>query len=133
MFHFLYIKKMVKQEDTGEEDRSMDTQEQLNLLKQGKAAWNTWRAKQPPGFIADLRDIFLHDAVLDQCDLSRGDFSHATFWRCSFIGADLSFASLFQCNLMWANLRGANLSHASILQCHFTGADLNGARLPKTR
>jgi uncharacterized protein YjbI with pentapeptide repeats len=135
--HSLYNQEAINQENTGKEGHRMDNQQQLDLLKQGGSAWNAWRSKQSPSFRADLREVFLYNTVLDQCNLSRGDLSHATFWRCSFIGADLSgadlsSASLFQCSFTRANLRGTDLSHASIIQCRFKGANLSGAHLPET-
>ncbi len=78
----------------------MSKRQQLALLKQGEFAWNRWRAKQPPDFIADLAHVFLDTAILDRCNLSRADLSHAVFWRCSFIGANLSGAHLPEATLI---------------------------------
>jgi hypothetical protein len=80
---------------TPQEEDTMANQEQLDLLKQGGAVWNTWRKQHP-----SLRP-----------DLSGADLS----------GANLSQTRLRDAYLMRANLRGANLRGADLkyaLQSH---------------
>ena len=61
----------------------MANQEQLRILKQGVAAWNTWREKHPDAKI-DLRG-----AKLDGRNLSGANFRKADVRGVSFISADL--------------------------------------------
>jgi len=81
----------------------MANEEHVALLKQGVAAWNTWR-----------------DANLDiYVDLRKADL----------IGANLREANLGKVNLSDANLKGANLKGANLSKADLTGAFLRGADL----
>src|SRR6266516_5792400 len=83
----------------------MANQEQLEILKQGREAWNQWREKH-------------RDAVI-QPDFYKADLS----------GLDLSRADLSEANLHHANLTGANLTRANLSKAVLVGADLTRATL----
>jgi Pentapeptide repeats (8 copies) len=96
----------------------MASDEHVALLKQGVAAWNAWRDKNP-----DIRP-----------DLSGADLSKANLSGANLSGADLSFADLYAANLCAAflskaNLSGANLSGAYLFAANLSGANLGAANL----
>jgi pentapeptide repeat protein len=96
----------------------MANDEHVALLKQGVAAWNAWRDKNP-----DIRP-----------DLSGADLSKANLSGANLSGADLSFADLYAANLCAAflskaNLSGANLSGAYLFAANLSGANLGAANL----
>ena len=116
----------------------MANQEQLDLLKQGIAVWNTWRNQIPEVWL-DLRDSDLSGANLVRADLSganlvRADLSGANLVRADLSGAnlvraDLSGARLNDTNLIEANLSGANLFYANLVKADLSGTDLSEAEL----
>ena len=81
----------------------MADQQHLAVLKQGVAAWNTWR-RQHPEILPDLSE-----ADLSVADLSGADLRHANLMRANLSHAYLSEASLDEANLREADLTGANL------------------------
>lgn len=91
----------------------MAIDEQVELLKQGPQAWNTWRARYPEAAV-DLSHGALRSLTLEGVDLSGADLT----------GADLRGADLSSASLVGVRLEGANLFKAII-----TGADLNEADL----
>jgi uncharacterized protein YjbI with pentapeptide repeats len=104
----------------------MADQAQLRLLHQGKDIWNTWRNIRPATPIdlsgADLGDLNLQGALLQQADLSGSLLFHAQRTHADLSGADLNAANLYQ-----ANLSGATFHHAN-----FNGANLSKANLQDT-
>lgn len=89
----------------------MANAERLAKLKEGVAAWNSWREKNPEIQI-DLSDAALIGAQLSGANLS---------------DADLSDADLSDANLFGANLCGANLSRASLIGTRLIHSDLFNA------
>jgi uncharacterized protein YjbI with pentapeptide repeats len=94
-------------------------EEHLKILRQGVAAWNDWRGKNPELLLPDLREVDLHGAYLSGADLHRAHLDGANFHR-----ADLSKA-----NLSWADLSGADLSEATVGNAYLDGVNLCGANL----
>ena len=86
----------------------MANDEHVALLKQGVAAWNAWRDKNPN---------------------IRPDLSGADLIEANLIGANLSGANLIGADLRAANLDGANLIEAHLSGGHLRGAYLGGADL----
>ncbi len=84
----------------------MANAEHLQILKNGKGAWNTWRDDNPSVLI----------------DLSGSAISAAMF-------AAEHISSDGLVDLRGINLRGANLTHCQISGLDMTGADCNGADL----
>src|SRR6266566_1809315 len=117
----------------GEEVNSMANQEHLDLLKQGVACWNDWRAKNPtiPPDLkrAELARIDLHKANLSDTYLNEANLSQAHLREANLVGADLSKADLRQATLCYANLTWANLSEADLAAADRTGANLSWASL----
>src|SRR6266851_1401758 len=106
-----------------QEEDTMANQEQLDLLKQGREVWNTWR-KQHPSLRPDLSGANLSDADLSFATQGGAILREVFDW-----GTDLSDANLSGANLRQANLRQANLSGASLSRAYLSYADLNGANL----
>jgi uncharacterized protein YjbI with pentapeptide repeats len=96
----------------------MANDEHLARLKQGVAAWNVWRDKNP-NISPDLTGADLSGANLGGANLRRAELSGANLRRAKLSVANLSGAKLTGADLTGANLNGADL----------TGADLTGAKL----
>ncbi|MCC7546274.1 MAG: pentapeptide repeat-containing protein [Burkholderiales bacterium] len=90
----------------------------LELLGQGREAWNAWRAAHPG--IAP----FLRSARLEGRDLAGYDLHDAYLRR-----AHLDGARLDGCRLREANLSGASLQRASLVEAEMAGVNLRAARL----
>jgi hypothetical protein len=115
----------------------MANPEHLQMLKEGIAKWNQWRAEAritPDLSLADipstnfrnanlLRTDF-HGANLNAADFCGADIRSADLRAARLSGADLSDADLSNSNLRHANLRGANL-----FLTRFYGANLSVANL----
>lgn len=96
----------------------MPNQSHLDILLQGRKAWNEWR-KANQGTIPQLRS-----APLTGLDLSGYDL-HDAYLRL----AHLNGARLDGCKLREANLSGAELEHASLVNAGLSGANLRAAHL----
>jgi hypothetical protein len=96
----------------------MADDEQLQILRQGVAAWNEWRKQNPEVLHPDLREANLRR------DLRRADFRQANLRR-----TDLRQANLREAVLVWADLRGADLGGANLYRAHLRRANLSGANL----
>jgi uncharacterized protein YjbI with pentapeptide repeats len=131
----------------------MADKEQLEILKQGVVAWNTWREEhseiKPDFGKANLSTIKLRRANLNWVEKSNADLSNANLSGADLSGANLSStrlintylsgADLKRAKLMWtdlsfanlsdANLSDADLSGAIIFKANLSGADLSGAKL----
>jgi uncharacterized protein YjbI with pentapeptide repeats len=115
----------------------MANQEQLDLLKQGRAVWNTWR-KQHPSLRPDLSGADLSSADLSFATQGGAILREVFDWgtdlsEANLSGADLSGANLSGANLRRANLRQANLSGASLSRAYLSYANLSGADLSNTK
>lgn len=115
----------------------------LELLRQGTAAWNDWRAANPdarPDLSgADLSDMDLAEANFSEIDLSgtelfganlrRANLKMATVSGADLSGADLSGAELYKVGASGAFLTEANLTGSYLAEAVLEGADLRGATL----
>ncbi len=129
----------------------MANQEHLDILKQGKRAWNRWRKEQanirPVLSSADLShnnlfNIDLSDADLNDVDFSFSDLRFSSFYKADLsdaylIGTNLQFANLSEANLYGADLTEADLSEAILIDANFNRTDLSetnlsGAMLART-
>ena len=95
----------------------MANDEHLGLLRQGTAAWNEWRERNPDQK-PDLNEAIL-SAVVKGATLRKADQP----------GADLSWANLAGVDLRAAHLAGTNLCGADLRAANLRGADLRWARL----
>ncbi len=122
----------------------MANDEHVAMLKQGMAAWNEWREKNPdirPDLTGanlsgwDLRNANLSRTRLIDTDLSTAILSHAVFIgaECSsetdFSGARLVHANFSDVNLSDARLIDANLNSAILIDANLNSAILSGAIL----
>jgi hypothetical protein len=120
-------------------------EEHVVLIKQGVAAWNAWRVKNPktrPDLFgaklgrADLRGADLHGADLSRADLHGADLQRADLMGADLIGtylqkADLRGAHLIEANLQGADLQSANLQGACLIGAYLDSSCLIGANLSK--
>jgi uncharacterized protein YjbI with pentapeptide repeats len=113
----------------------MSNDEHVALLKQGVAAWNRWRDKNPnirPDLaMADLRHLNLRRAKLREAKLRQADLREANFVQADFSGADLSRANCVQTDLSGANLVQADLIQTDLRKAKLADADLREADLGK--
>jgi uncharacterized protein YjbI with pentapeptide repeats len=114
----------------------MANKEHLAQLKEGVAAWNAWRDKNPlirPDLrwtdlrAADLAKINLRKADLRWADLTRAYFTSANLTKANLCGANLAGVSL-----AWADLSSANLTEAGCNMANLSQADLRAANLTQT-
>jgi uncharacterized protein YjbI with pentapeptide repeats len=123
----------------------MANEEHLAKLREGVAAWNSWR-KEKPGVKPDLRYADLHGMELDGADLSGSNLCRANLVNVSLreadvresllAEADLTQSDLQEADLSWSDfhqtkLVAANLTEADLRVANLLGADLNEADLSK--
>ncbi len=103
--------------------------EQIEILKQGAAAWNAWRRDNKVPI--DLSDTVLHDTRapwrnenLTQIDLEGVNLRSANLENTTLRGANLRRADLSNANLRYSTLRKANLSGAILRGANLTGTNL---------
>jgi uncharacterized protein YjbI with pentapeptide repeats len=106
----------------------MANNDQVEMLKKGVVAWNTWRGENP-SVVPDLSG-----ANLSGANLSGANLNGAYLTQAHLYGANLIAANLIAANLTDANLNQANLSRADLSGAHLNGtdhfkADLGGANL----
>ena len=105
-------------------------------LKQGKAAWDEWRAQHPdtrPDFSeADLSGAYLNGVNLSYANLSKASLKETNLNEATLIDANLRGADLSSAHLRGTDLRGADLSHANLSHADLSQADLNDANLRRT-
>ncbi|HBR52432.1 MAG TPA: pentapeptide repeat-containing protein [Nitrospira sp.] len=127
----------------------------VEILKQGIAVWNQWRADNPhikpdlsnaslsqvvlsffdhhqPGIDfqgVNLRGANMSKANMYKADLSRAHLNNANLQEANLHSANLSNASCFEARLGWATLGKANLSQANLGDAELYKADLSLADL----
>jgi uncharacterized protein YjbI with pentapeptide repeats len=109
------------------------SEDHLKMIRQGVAAWNDWRKKNPPQEVdlsgANLSEASLHGASLSFANLKKANLKKANLSEADLIVADLSAANLSEANLSEANLHGANLSEANLSEANLSKARLSYANL----
>jgi uncharacterized protein YjbI with pentapeptide repeats len=115
----------------------MANDEHVFVLKQGVAAWHSWR-RTNPDVVPDLTDADLHQADLKQTNLAArvlllgAHLVNADLRSANLSGSMLNGADLRDAKLGGADLRGTNLAGANLTGADLTGADLRGAFLERT-
>jgi hypothetical protein len=115
----------------------MANEDHIAMLKQGAAAWNAWRKKNPDT-LPDLRNANLSGADLREANLSDANLRGAVLRNAKFSGADLRGAAFIETdlsgktNLSGLDLRGAHFKRANLSGAHLPGADLEAAALVDT-
>lgn len=113
-------------------DVAVHSIEQLQILRNGVALWNKWRADNPglrPDLSeADLSNADLSNAVLSDADLSAADLSNADLSKADLIGANLFRANLMSADLWKADLSKADLSSADLSKAILSNAVLWSAK-----
>jgi hypothetical protein len=106
----------------------MADQELIDLIRQGKSAWNVFRSGHPD-LEPDLSGADLADLDLSEFDLHDVYFRNASLRRVCLKGANLQGADLRE-----TDMAGADLSAISngLRADQLSGADLTAASLPET-
>lgn len=116
----------------------MADKHQLDLLKQGSQAWNSWRQRHPQRPMdlnkincsgMSLPGIDLSKAILCKADLHESDLTAANLSQSDLREAYLKAAVMVEANLSKASLRKATLNEAILSKAVLTQADLHRADL----
>jgi uncharacterized protein YjbI with pentapeptide repeats len=108
----------------------MANEQQVEILKKGVKAWNSWYRKSP-SLRPDFHELAFQKANLRGAILADADFSGANLSRAILREADLRNADFRGANLHKADLREADLHEANLIKADLTGADLTGADLTR--
>ncbi|NKI31819.1 pentapeptide repeat-containing protein [Croceivirga thetidis] len=106
----------------------MADNKQLELLKNGTAAWNEWRSKEPEVEV-DLKSADLLGADLRGINFKNADLRRINLRDVNLSGANLEGAQLYRANLNGVNLINANLKQANLYRAYLGRADLSEADL----
>ena len=101
----------------------------LAILAQGVASWNTWRENHPEIVRPDLSGADLSEADLYMANLRGAKLIEANLRESNLMEANLTDSNLRGADLRGADLRGANLSQANLRRANLSGADLYMATL----
>ena len=105
--------------------------EQLAVLDEGAAAWNSWREDRPD-VRPDLSAASLRGRDLAGVDLTSASLTGADFTGANLEGADLSAAEVRDASFREANLASAELASAQgLLSRQLAAARLENASLPE--
>jgi uncharacterized protein YjbI with pentapeptide repeats len=110
----------------------MANPEHLEMLKQGVAVWNKWRAEHleiTPDF---SRKDFTQVDFSPFINFSDAYLRGTNFRGANLKGADFRRASLSRTDLAQANLKTAHLDFANLYHANITGADLRSSELTGT-
>lgn len=108
----------------------MASDEHLNILQKGVAAWNKWRLKNPH-IQPDLSGAFwtFEDFGLAGIDFSKTNLREAFFTRTSLVESNLSDADLTDAVLIDTLIYNANLKSANLTNANLSGANLSNSDL----
>ena len=110
----------------------MPNQENLNVLRRGILAWNSWSARRKRFDLSgadlsgcDLRGICFGDRTLEGAILREGNHEGANLAQVDLCGANMFGASLVEPDLMCSNLSGTVLELADLCCADLQMADLS--------
>jgi len=110
----------------------MANKEQLQILKKGVDAWNSWRKSISPKFL-NLSQADLDEMDLKNIDFSGVDLREVNFYKTNLVGANFTEAYLRQANFAEANLENANFREANLSSANFMNANLEKASLESAK
>jgi TIR domain-containing protein/pentapeptide repeat protein len=109
----------------------MAIQEHLDVLNQGKSAWNAWRkvhaSLHPDLSGADLRKRMLRSLELADANLSGADLRDANLRRADLTRARLNGAKLYRAFFSGATLDQTSFKGAVLYETVFADVDLSSA------
>jgi len=122
------------QRHSGKNDgASVANEEDLKILRQGVAAWNDWRKKNPelrPDLGgARFTDENLSGADLHGANLYTAELLGANLWKANLDSVELAYAFLREADLFGANLQRADLMSADLILANRARVDLAYAKL----
>jgi len=106
----------------------MDSENHIEILKQGVAVWNQWR-NDYPAVIPNLRGIDCSYQALRGVNLGSAQLERASFYGTDLTGANLAFSTCWVAAFVKATLIEANIQDANLSFAQLTGANLQGAKL----
>jgi hypothetical protein len=111
----------------------MANPKQVEILRKGTVAWNTWR-KENPQVQPDFYQATFHAPDLRGADLRGANFIEAWLYWPNLRNADLRdtnfrLAHLIEANLVEADLSGADLTATYLMKCNLVEANVEGSTL----
>ena len=107
--------------------RSMADATQLEILKRGVDAWNSWRDEHRNEFIVDVDFADLTGANLRRAEPRSVDLRSVDVFSADLLRADLRSADLAQANLSGANVSRTKLSGTHCDETIWSNVDLSTA------
>lgn len=116
----------------------MAHKQHLQILKQGREKWNSWRKYnteiEPDLSRANLRRQVLTSFNFNSSNFSGSDLTEAHLHKSVFVGANLTEANLHQANLHSTDLSNAcfvraRLTHANLINTTTEAADFQNAQM----
>jgi uncharacterized protein YjbI with pentapeptide repeats len=106
----------------------MANEKHLEMLREGVAAWNSWR-NENPDLRPDLSSVDLSEAILRGVDFFQADLREANLRGADLRDANLGLAAMFGADLSGARLMEARLNGCFLAHAHLVGTHLASARL----
>ncbi|HEU5382866.1 MAG TPA: pentapeptide repeat-containing protein [Ktedonobacteraceae bacterium] len=111
----------------------MADRQQFTILKEGTAAWNYRRERNPSlqidlsGIDLPMTDLSAATPVSASSEFDPFSVQGINLSKAYLIVADFRYASLESADFSYADLRNSHLSNANLCGCDFRGANFSGA------